>query len=172
MTGNGNEAKPAMSEDDQLKAAWSQLTLVLSFFSRIDTKLSVVLGLNLGMFAVLTSRITKVEDLHLLLVLLLVACLLLLTLSLFHLYKGAFPDLKGGTNSLVYFGNIAKLSEPAFVGAYRALSTTALVEDIHEQTWRNSKILVGKFYALQKSYQWTLAAVVPWLISLALVSTK
>lgn len=33
--------------------AWNQLNLVLSFFPRIDTKLSVVLGINLGMLAIL-----------------------------------------------------------------------------------------------------------------------
>ena len=51
-----------MNSDERLKAARDQLTLVLSFFSRAETKLSVVLGIDIGMLGFLASRFPKPES--------------------------------------------------------------------------------------------------------------
>lgn len=51
-------AHPAPADErERLQAAWNQLNLVLGFFSRIDAKLSVVLGIDLGMLALAGNRL-------------------------------------------------------------------------------------------------------------------
>lgn len=50
------------SQSDRVSAAWQQLHLVLSF-PRVDTKLSVVLGINMGLLAMLATY-SRCEDNH------------------------------------------------------------------------------------------------------------
>ena len=166
-----NDTVAAMNVEDQLKAGWSQLTLVLSFFSRIDTKLSVILGLNLGMLAMLSTRLPVYADLKWWHFPLFALCSPLIV-SLSHLYRGAVPDTRGGSDSLIYFGNIAGMAENSFQTATHRRTDAELVADVYAQVWRNAEILADKFQALQRAYLWLLRGVVPWLITLAALSTK
>jgi hypothetical protein len=162
----------SMDSIQRLPAAWSQLNLVLWFYPRIDTKAAVVLGLNLGMIAVLSARMERVIAVgpgYLWLVLF--AFLSLFVVSCFHLYRCTVPDRNGGTNSLIFFGSIAKNSESEFLGACAERSADDLISDLLSQTWRNSRILQRKFDALELAYKLMIAAIVPWTIAL-LIATR
>lgn len=149
--------------NDHVSAAWQQLNLVLGFFSRIDTKLSVVLGINLGMLALLATRMPTLKELTPFAAATGIAFLIALCFSFRHLWVGSFPHLEGGTNSLVYFRSIAQMRESDFRNAYGSLSSDQLAEDLLNQCWRNSKILTCKFHSLRQSYIATLLAVAPWM---------
>jgi len=43
--------------------------------------------------------------------------------------------------------------------------------DLLEQTWRNAQILVAKYRFLKRSFHWLAAAVFPWILVLAILST-
>ena len=161
-----------MDEEDQLKAAWAQLTLVQGFFARIDTKLSVILGLNLGMLAMLSTRLPKVGELTIIQGIALALCIVPLAVSLYNLYHGAFPNTQGGSDSLVFFGRIANMLESDFLVSTTTRTKSELNQDLLAQVWRNSKILSTKFQALQRAYQALLVAAVPWLIALAFLTSK
>ena len=154
------------NQSDRVSAAWQQLNLVLGFFPRVDTKLSVVLGINLGMLAMLATRIPR-EDLTPLIAVMGVAFFAPLTTSLWHVWWGYFPDLRGGTGSRIYFRAISKLSESEFRKACAARSLDDLEGDILEQCWRNSKILDGKFDSLRYAYLAALITLAPWMALIA-----
>lgn len=159
---NTTELQPG--QNDRVSAAWQQLNLVLGFFSRIDTKLSVVLGINLGMLALLATRMPTPKELTPLAAASGVAFAIALCFSFRHLWVGSFPHLEGGTNSLVYFRSIAQMKESDFRSAYGSLSSDELANDLLNQCWRNSKILTCKFHSLRQSYIATLFAVIPWMV--------
>ncbi|CAG4896095.1 Pycsar system effector family protein [Paraburkholderia saeva] len=170
MAEDGRSAHVMLSEEDQLKAARDQLTLVLSFFSRVDTKLSVVLGANVGMLGVLFTRVTAAGVPTFppsVLWTLLGIFVLLLMISSIHLYRGSFPSLEGGGGSLVYFREIAVRGERDFVAAFSRLSSSALTADLLSQSWRNSTILTQKFASLRRAYVWSAFAILPWALVLA-----
>jgi len=153
----------SVDERERLLAAWNQLNLVLGFFSRIDAKLSVVLGIDLGMLALAGSRMPTLDTM---------TCWMLLTTTMFapaiavsfyHIWKGAFPDLSGGTGSVVYFKSIARMSESAFRQAYNVKGHSELADDILSQVWRNSTILDSKFSSLRRAFVATIFAVIPWI---------
>lgn len=148
---------------DRVNVAWQQLNLILGFFSRIDTKLSVVLGINLGMLALLATRLPALKELTPPAAELSVAFAISLIFSFRHLWIGAFPHLEGGTNSLVYFRSIAEMKESDFRQAFGNLSSEELANDLLDQCWRNSKILTCKFHSLRYAYIFTLLAVLPWV---------
>jgi hypothetical protein len=151
------------------EVAAEQLNRVLAFFPRADAKGSVLLAVDTGMLAVLASNCPPVSafDWWMLLPLL---PLVLLAISLFHLYLGAFPSLKGGEESLVYFREIAKKREQPFIETFTAQTEAAYIQDLLGQVWRNSQILTTKFDHISSAFNWMALAIVPWLGSLVLVT--
>jgi hypothetical protein len=170
MHADQNTTALPSSQNDRVSAAWQQLNLVLGFFSRIDTKLSVVLGINLGMLALLATRMPALKDLTPLAAASGIAFAIALCFSFRHLWIGSFPHLEGGTNSLVYFRSIAQMKESEFRIAYGSLSSDELANDLLNQCWRNSKILTCKFHSLRYSYIATLCAVIPWMMLIVILT--
>lgn len=136
---------------------------MLGFFPRVDTKLSVVLGINLGLLAMLATRIPRAEAITPLIAVLGISFFAPLTTSFWHLWWGYFPELRGGTGSLVYFGAISKMSESEFRRACAQRNLEDFEGDILGQCWRNSKILDAKFCSLRCTYLATLITLGPWM---------
>lgn len=157
----------AESESD-LKDSREQLALVLSFFPRVDAKLSTILAIDTGMLAALTASLPPADNFNWWFAIAPVVTTVLLGLSYFFLYWGAFPNVKGGHESYVYFREIAKRTETKFIEGYMAHSHEHLRRDVLGQVWRNSEILVEKYRCLKASFLWMASAVLPWALSLAL----
>jgi hypothetical protein len=87
-----------------------------------------------------------------------------------HLYRGAFPSLKGGEESLIYFREITKKREQPFNDAFIAQTETAYLKDLLGQVWRNSQILTTKFDHISAAFNWMALAIVPWVGSLVLLT--
>lgn len=159
---------PKISAKIDVATARNQLDLVLGFFPRIDAKHSVVLGLDLGMLGVLASKMasswTAVSGVAWYAV---VGFAVALIFSFFQLYRGSYPNIKGGEGSIIFFGHIAGQTEHRFIEAYKALTNERLADELLGQAWRNSKILHEKISALRWAYISMAVAVVPWALALA-----
>ena len=155
-----------------LAQAKNQLNLVLSFFSRVDAKASVVLAVDTGMAGYLASRLPSPNAVLPWLLLIPLLAFVLIGISLWHLYKGAFPNLTGGNLSLVYFREIAKRTETKFIDEFAEQSEADYAKDVLGQVWRNSEILVEKFNHLKCAFIFMALAVMPWASSLGVFSMK
>jgi len=158
-------AAAPVSDQEKVQAAWNQLNLVLGFFPRIDSRLSVVLAIDLAMLAVAGDRWSS-QDLPWWVNSCAAVFALLACVSLYHLWDAIVPDRRGGTDSLVFFRSIAGLKESEFRGRYTAMSSTELANDLLEQAWRNSRILECKFTALRNSCIAMALSVPPWVVLL------
>lgn len=157
------------SQNDRVNAAWQQLNLVLGFFPRVDTKLSVVLGINLGILTVMATRLAHPDGLTPLIAALGGIFLMSLVISFWHIWHGYFPDLRGGTASLIFFLSISKMAESEFRRACALRDLGDLEGDILDQCWRNSKILACKFDSLRRAYFATLVSIIPWMALIAVL---
>ena len=83
---------------------------------------------------------------------------------------GAFPSLKGGHDSLIYFREISK-TESKFIEEFVAQSDDAHLKDLLSQVWRNSEILKAKFNHISSAFNWMALAILPWVGSLVLLAT-
>lgn len=155
-----------MATDASVRDARDQLDLILSFFSRVDAKLSTVLAINTGMLGALGAMVPPIQTASWPMAVAPALTVILLGLSYFFLYRGGFPITKGGYSSLIYFKNIAERNESSFINAYTNLSSGELRSDILAQVWRNSEILSTKFMYLRSAFVSMALGILPWMISL------
>jgi Family of unknown function (DUF5706) len=154
--------------DTNLKDARDQLNLVLSFFPRVDAKLSTVLGIDTAMLAVLSASVPPIKNVSGWMAIAPAIAAMLIAASYFYLYWGGFPDVKGGHGSIVFFSEIAKRREAEFIGQYTAKTSDDLRQDVLGQVWRNSEILTKKFHCLRIAFICMAVGAIPWAASLAI----
>jgi hypothetical protein len=155
-----------MEQKMQLSASHDELALVVSFFSRVDAKASVVLAVDTGMVGYLSSHLPGLDSVRWWEFIAPACTVALLFWSYWFLYKGAFPRLKGGEGSLVYFREIAGRTETKFVDEFMSQHQEAYIKDVLGQAWRNSQILKEKFNDLRYAFIFMAIAVLPWTLSL------
>jgi hypothetical protein len=156
---------------DRINAARDQLNRTLGFFSRVDSKASVVLGVNTGVLGVLAARALPYSALRWEWVPIGLT-IGLLAFSYWHLYKAASPSLDGGQESLLYFREIAKRTEAKYGAAWMSITDDEYLKDLVGQVWRNSEILTQKFTHTKYAFNALALALVPWLISLVALALR
>lgn len=156
-----------MTTQQRIDLAKDQLNRTLGFFPRLDAKHSVVLAVDTGMLAFLFARMPTWHILVGWSAVAPIIAVVLLSLSMWYLYRGGGPSLTGGHDSLLYFREIAKRTEAKYVDAVREISEDDYLKDLLGQIWRNSEILATKFDHLTKALNLLAIAIVPWLIALA-----
>ena len=161
-----------MENKQLIDLARDQLNRVLGFFPRVDAKISVLLSVAIAMLALLASK-APLKELHWNSRPALVAyvALALIALSLFLLYQASFPRLAGGRRSLLYFREIAKRKETAFIAEFSEQTEEAYLKDMLAQVWRNSEILKQKYDYIKYSFIVLLCALPPWLTALAMFAS-
>jgi hypothetical protein len=161
-----------MTTAQRIELAKDQLSRVLGFFGRVDSKASVVLAIDTAMLAFLVAHAPPLQELAADAAVSGVLAIICLAISLWYLYRGGTPDLQGGQRSLVYFREIAARTETNFVDEYLTVADEAYLKDLLGQVWRNSCILSNKFNHLEAALRWVAIALAPWLIALALFPSK
>jgi hypothetical protein len=156
----------AMTFDRQVETAKFALNLVLGFFSRVETKTSVVLAIDTAMLAVLTSNLPTPDKFQWRMSIGVVA-IMFIARSYWCLFRAGFPNLEGGTKSLIYFREIAQRKEFQFIDAFKEQTEDEHLTDVLRQVYRNSEILTQKFDYLKKAFIAMLWAIVPWVATLA-----
>jgi len=153
---------------DHAGFALTQLDRLQGFFGRIESKSSFLFAVNLGLLGstAATTLVGQLWSLH-------GACSAatgaLLTFSMFNLYAAFYPHLRGAPqSSLLYFGDVSRLSAADFSAKVKTLTPEDLADDALCQVWRNSEILRKKFDRTRSAFILTGAAVPFWLVALML----
>ena len=156
---------------ERINAARDQLNRTLTFFPRVDSKASVIFGVNAGLLAVLATRDLPYSELRWEWAPV-GTTLLFLGVSFWHLYREAFPYLDGGQESLLYFREISKRTEAKYIEAWSQMTNEDHLNDILSQTWRNSEILKQKFDHLKRAFYSLALAIVPWIVAVAVLTFR
>lgn len=155
-----------------LQVIEAQLTRVLSFFPRVDTKVAGLFTVN---SALLTISALNVEagDLARWYIAIPGAFLIIgLIASFTFLYKCNFPELEGGQGSLVYFAAIKGRTESTYKAEFEAVSDADYRADMLGQIWRNSHILADKYKAIAIAIRLTLATLLPFTVFLVMTAIE
>jgi hypothetical protein len=168
----GESDSTSRSTQDERKEARDQLTLVLSFFPRVDAKASAILAINTAMLAVLASNGPPLATMSVASYILAGVTGAMIAASFWFLYRVAFPVLHGGHQSLIYFREIAKRTESAFISEFLEQDGSARLKDLLGQVWRNSEILNLKFHSLRWAFILMALAIIPWATAVSLFSSQ
>lgn len=144
---------------------------VLGFFPRVDAVSSIVLAADIGMLAVLASNAPALKSFSWYTGFAGVP-VLFIGISLWHLYRGAFPRLEGGPLSLIYFREIAARREEEFTKEFMGQSEEEYLKDLLNQTYRNSQILTQKFDHLKWAFVFLAVALPFWIVALFVFAAK
>lgn len=152
------------------EAAERQLDRLLGFFPRIDAKVSALTAMTFGQIAVAALNL-EANDFKKWWI---AGPAGFFALSVFwtalHLYKCAYPHLKGGEGSLIYFGEISKFQELEFVSRFSEVTDKELKSDIAAQIWRNSQVLTFKYDFLKRATLGSIISVIPWTALVCITS--
>jgi Family of unknown function (DUF5706) len=147
-----------------LETAERQLDRTHSFFSRIDNKVSALLAISTGQFAIVALNLRSDDFLQIYIQVAFLIFFILASFSIYWLYLATYPNLKGGVRSLTFFAEIARMKEQDFVSTYSSLDEDALKEDIIRQIHRNSEIVNSKFDNLKRATTAIIISSIPWLV--------
>lgn len=141
----------------------AQLARILNFFPRVDSKATALFTMNSAILTVGVLNLKPVDLTVWYVGLSAIATLMGLLGSYGYLYRCNYPERKGGENSLVYFVEIQKRTEPQFVEQFLACPADAYRKDMLGQIWRNSQILCGKYNDLSAALRWTAITLIPFV---------
>lgn len=145
-----------------LEAYERQLDRIQSFHPRLDSKVSALFAVASGQVAVAALNLSA-NDLTRWWIATPLAAFLLLIVGVFvNLYRCAFPHLDGGTASLVYFNEIAKMRESDFIDKLDASTEDSFKADVAGQIWRNSEIVSCKYSYLKNATIAASLSLIPW----------
>lgn len=148
----------------------NQLDRIIGFYSRIDTKASVIFAINVSMTGYLISRTSYLLLQLPSLWIFAVSYVLCLAISLISLYLSTKPNTTAPEESLLFFCHISLCDRTVFKERLSQLTELQLIDDLNNQIWANSDILAKKFKHIDTSYIMTLLSAIPWSASLFVVS--
>ena len=144
------------------EASTKLLDRILGFFPRVEAKASFLFAIDTGLLALMALNFRLPDLTTWYIIAPAVIAVLLIAASLYFVYRCIFPDLKGGTSSLVYFQEIAKRTEANFVAEFTQQEAEAHNGDVLGQVWRNAEILSRKFADVKMAFILTGLALIPW----------
>lgn len=150
--------------EQQIDISEKNLSRLLDWNGRFDNKSSILIAIDFGMMGVLALvshlRYSLYEEISVGL------SLGFLAISILSIIYGEYPRIDPPSNSLIYSNTIAKRNLEAFRSDFKNLSKEGYLLDLLSQCYVNAKIINRKAYSLRFALFWTVAALVPWTISI------
>lgn len=150
----------------------AQLSRVLGFFPRVDTKVGGLFAVNSAILAISAANVQAGDLKQWYIVVPAVFLALGLIASYTFLYRCNFPNLSGDPNSLIYFTAIQNKTESAFIAEYEGATEDEYHADMLRQVWRNSVILCEKYRSVAVAIRLTLATLLPFAIFLTMTAIE
>jgi hypothetical protein len=147
----------------KLDIANVQLDRVLGFFARVDSKASFLFAFNTTTLGIAALNF-DVPDIYKWYIAISAAMFLILVAIVFYLlYVCMFPHLNGGSQSLIYFREIAGRTESKFIDEFVWSTDEEIAKDVLGQVWRNAEILRIKFDAIKNAFIVTIISLIPFV---------
>lgn len=150
---------------EQIAYAEKNLDRVLQWGSKVDTKISVVLGMHTGMLGVAVSLAPEPEKWRWWAVVAFATTIGMLATGFTFIHCANYPRTRGPSKSLLFFGSIAGNSFNEFSQCWSCRTTDQHLQDLLEQCHRNSEIINNKFKYLKRAYTAMMFAILPWAIT-------
>lgn len=158
-----------MNSEDRREILEQILSRQLDWISAVETRIGLLLTVEIAMLAALSTVLTTTKPY--VGAAYIVACLSLaaLVIALSFLCLASFPRLNGPSNSVIFFGTIAKRGRDEYIETMSNLSVEDYVSDLAVQVHRNAEIASAKFRYVRWSLKVLLTSVLFWGISFVII---
>lgn len=130
-----------------------------------DKKLATFFTLNTAMLGVMASLAPLVKEAGVLMVVFLFSTTVILIISIAMLALAAFPHVKGGRGSLIFFGGIRQFDSAGYLAAVKELDEEKYLADLAEQCHSVAQIALEKYFWIKRAATAMFTAVLPWLVT-------
>jgi len=152
-----------MDKAQKLDFALGQFDRLQTFFNRVEGRAAFFWATDIAMATVVVSNLSK-SLLYKPMVIPGLIALVALAISIGFLIAVSHSHLKNLTRpSMIYFGDIARVSADSYIDNVSATDETELLKDALCQIWRNAEILSMKYGRVQKAFLFLCIALPFWL---------
>ena len=163
----------------RIEANYKNLERASSWVVNADTKASLILAFNGGLFAHIMTKIPEIRGLLIghgmgigSSILLLISGLFILffVLSITNCFKTIRPSLDAKTPSIFYFGTIQNLSLNTFKERMKSLDEDGIEDELINQTHIVSTVAYKKFTAVRKALNNMVMSLIFWGVILLAIN--
>ena len=130
----------------------------LRWIAAADSKVAPTLAITTAMLGTLAAFLAASTTLTWFPVVLVTGTVGLLLASIAFLVTAVFPRLRGPTDSIIFFGAIAKLPKTRYIAKISSASEGSLYHDFVVQVHRNAQIALLKYTAVRRAMAFLLLA--------------
>jgi hypothetical protein len=130
-----------------------------------DTKVGTLLGIITTMLAILAALLTHLAEMSPWVVILTALTAVGLLTGLLFLSLSSAPRTSKPSDSLVYFGSIARTNVETYVEQIKTVSEDAFLEDLIRQCHRTAEIATLKYLWIQRAQRAWYVTLLPWLLT-------
>ncbi len=155
-----------MDNAERTRLIESNLSRMIDWIGKHDTKASFVLGIATAMLGVLASCFAKAPNAGVYAKALVVVATALLSAVFWFLFRGTFPDTSvarpSESPSLLFFGTVARMEPAEFRDRVKNLDTETHLQDLSHQCLEIAGIVAQKFESLRWAYRFLFMSLLPW----------
>jgi len=160
-------------DNERIKIAQWVLERTLAAIGAAEVKLSVIITLNLAMLASLGGAFAPVgKAIEAWTLVFLITTSLFIILSLISCANVLIPRMQGPERSIIFFGRIGKKPQKEYFTEFTQAGEDAVLKDLLAQIHINSEIACEKYKWIRVSMIWTFVSVVPWFVSIVIMTYR
>lgn len=155
----------------RIEANYKNLERASSWVVNADTKASLILAFNGGLFAHLMTKTPEIKSLLIkqglgisssILFVISGLFILFFILSITNCFRTIRPSLNAKTPSMFYFGTIQNLSMELFKQKMKSLDEESIEDELINQTYIVSTVAYKKFTSLRKALNNLIVSLIFW----------
>jgi hypothetical protein len=160
-------APPTVDSDEWIvEVQTAELARLLDWVRAVDAKVPVLTAISCAIVASVATIAPAADRLTLPTLGVIAAGVVPQFVSLAYCALATFPQTKGPTGSLIFFGGIAERSADQYRKEVDALTSSKHLADLTAQCHRNAEIAAIKYRRLRGATAWLFLGIVPWMLAL------
>jgi hypothetical protein len=154
---------------DKIETLEKILDFQLTWISRADSRISLILPLGTAMLGALAALAPEPCKWNILCIILTSLSTLLILVSLIFSSLAIFPRTKGPKSSNIFFNGIAARDMEKYKKIMHKISDNEYIDDLCHQCHRNAQIAKTKTSWIQRALALLLLSVIPWIVAVYLL---
>lgn len=163
---NNECSSTSIQTEERVRISEQTLARQLEWIRTVDTKVSILVGIDIAMLGVLATAMPASSDPWWYAATLAIVGGCCTVTSLTFCALATFPRVSSPNRSLLFFGSISTHSVEEYIKCFTTRSLQDHLEDLLYQAHRNAQIACVKYGMVKWASAFLIGGAIPWLIVL------